>query len=307
MRKIFVVFLLCFGWLFSSEIDYLTGSLQDESTPFWQSLQKKEVQSDLNAYLSLANTYFNLGHYYSARKYYRLFFKSKSGKNQKAEFNLALCNFYISGSKNKLRFISRFVKNHPNNYLVKYLILEEGKYFLSQGNFWKACDILDKSFPGFPYLNYFRAVGFQKLGKFSSSAYLFGLVLKNAKTPESLADKATKFYIQNISKLPWQRITSRTSKVIMFMPQGKNKVGLLLFLAKIYDENCLYAQSNDIYYDLINSEKMSELYKFTINNNVEMKNYKKALQDIDVYLQSIDSPEVREEILKIKTQIEAIK
>ncbi len=305
MKKFLILGFFCFGSLFASEIKELTKNVQVESTPFWESLQKKEIKKDLKSFLTLANIYFDLGHYYSARKYYRLYLAEKS--NQKAEFKLALCSFYISGSKNKLKFVTQFIKDYPDNYLNKYLILEKGKYLLSQKQYWKACDVLNQKFAGFPYLDYFRGVSFQKLGKHSSSAYLFGMVLKNAKTPEKLAEKAVKLYMQTISNLPWQRVTSRTSKVIMFMPQGKNKIDLLLFLAKVYDDNFLYAQSNDIYYDLITSEKMISLYKFTINNNVELKNYKKALQDIEIYLQFVKSKLVKKEILQIKTQIEAIK
>ncbi len=304
MKKFFLFFLLSFGCLFADEIENLTKNLQANSTPFWESLEKKKSKKDLKSFLSLAEIYFDLGHYYSARKYYRLYLEKE--KNQKAEFRNALCDFYISGSSNKLAFMSRFIKNFPNNYLVKYLILEKGKHFLNQGNYWKACDVLDQKNLDFPYFNYFRALSFQKLGKFSSSAYLLGLVLKNTKTPQSLAEKAVKRYIATISNLPWQRVTSRTSKVIMFMPSGKNKIELLLFLAKIYDQNYLYAQSNDIYYDLISSEKMINLYKFTITNNVELKNFEKALQDIKVYLKKVKSPAIKKEILEIKSQIEAI-
>ncbi len=304
MKKFLVTFLLSFGCLFAGEIETLTKNLQMESTPFWESLEKKKSKKDLKSFLSLAEIYFDLGHYYSARKYYRIYLNDE--KNQKAQFRLALCDFYISGSTNKLGFMSDFITDNPDNYLVKYLILEKGKYFLNQENYWKACDILNQKFPDFPYFDYFRALSFQRLGKYSSSAYLFGLVLKNAKTPQNLAQKAVKHYIKNISNLPWQRVATRTSKVIMFMPSGKNKIELLLFLAKVYDQNYLYAQSNDIYYDLISSKKMSNLYKFTINNNVELKNFEKALQDIGMYLEQIESPAVKKEVLEIKSQIEAI-
>ncbi len=303
MKKIAILlFTFLFINLSADEIKSLTDNLQEGKTSFWESLQKKQPEKDTERYLVLANVYFDMGHYYSARKYYKLYFQKDN--NQKAEFKLALCNFYISGGKNKISFVKEFVKANPSNYLNKYLTLELGKYYLEEKQYWDACKVLENNNSRFPYLNYFRAIAFKNLNKPSSSAYLFGLVIKSANTSKSLLKEATNLYMEEIVKLPWQRAASRTSRVIMFMPYSENKVELLLFLAEIYDKNYLYSQSNDIYYDLINTEKMYKLYKFTINNNVELKNYKRALQDAEAYLELLEDSKDKREILKIKSEIE---
>ncbi len=303
MRKLLLLTITFFcAVLFADEIKNLTDNLQDEKSSFWDSLQKKQPEKDTERFLVLANVYFDMGHYYSARKYYKLYFQK--GDDHKAKFKMALCDFYIAGGKNKITFVKSFVSDNPDNLLNKYLILEMGKYYLENKQYWDACKVLENNNPHFPYLNYFRAVAFKNLDKPSSSAYLFGLVIKNANTSKVLLKNATDLYMEEIAKLPWQRAASRTSRVIMFMPYSENKVELLLFLAGIYDKNYFYAQSNEIYYDLINTEKMYKLYKFTINNNVESKNYKKALQDIDTYLELLGESKEKKGILKIKSEIE---
>jgi len=283
MKKISLLVLisLC-KILFSGDIDILKDTSLSPVSDYVQNIKGLQISKyNQNDFLKIGNSLYDMALYKEAKYYYKYYLKHN--KDDKIALRFEEIRFILGEYITPLAFLKNFVEKHPKSSYRDYIILQIVKEMIYKQQYWQTIEYINIAKKKSHFLDYFRALCYQKLKMPSSSAYVYGLLLKKPTLSRSLARKAMNFYKIEISKLPWPRRVKRVSKLISTIPKANYKVELMLFLAKIYEENFLFFQANDVYYWLIEFEKDSKFYINIIQNNLETKNYQESLKNIESF------------------------